>query len=114
MKYVNIKNYKNGLFHRITGVRRLTFDKMIEILEPEKAQLTAKGGPKPKISLEDMLLATLEYSQENRTYAHVAASYGVSESTMCRIIEWVSSTLKNEGTYVLPVRKIRINKDTQN
>ena len=114
MKYENIKKYKNGLFYRITGVRRNTFDKMIEILEPEKTQLTSKGGPKPKISLEDMLLATLEYLRENRTYAHVAASYGVSESTICRIIEWVSETLINEGTFSLPGRKIRIKEETVN
>ena len=111
MKYENIRNYKNGQFYRITGVRRVTFDKMLEILHPAKTHLTAKGGPKPKMCLEDMLLATLEYSCENRTYAHVAASYGVSESTICRIIEWVNDTLIEEGTFSLPGRKIRINKD---
>ena len=111
MKYENIKKYKNGQFHRITGVRKDTFDKMLEILHPAKTQLTAKGGPKPKMCLEDMLLATLEYLRENRTYAHIAAGYGVSESTICRIIEWVSETLVKEGTFLLPDRKIRINKD---
>ena len=109
MKYENIKNYKNGQFYRITGVRRITFEKMLEILHPAKVQLTTKGGPKPKMCLEDMLLATLEYLRENRTYAHVAASYGVSESTICRIIEWVNDTLVKEGTFSLPGRKIRIN-----
>jgi len=111
MKYEYIKNYKNGQFYRITGVRRVTFDKMLEILQPVKTQLTAKGGPKPKMCLEDMLLATLEYLRENRTYAHVAASYGVSESTICRIIEWVSETLVDEGTFSLPGRKIRIKEE---
>ena len=111
MKYENIKKYENGRFYRITGVRKTTFEKMLEILYPAKASLTAKGGPKPKMCLEDMLLATLEYLRENRTYAHIAAGYGVSESTICRIIEWVSETLVNEGTYLLPDRKIRITKN---
>ncbi len=38
----------------------------------------------PKLSIEDQLLATLEYLREYRTYAHIAASYGIAESIkMC-------------------------------
>ena len=113
MKYENIKNYNNGHFYRITGVRKTTFDKMLDILRPAKVQLTAKGGPKPRLCIEDMLLVTLEHLRENRTYAHVAASYGVSESTVCRIIEWVIDTLNEEGTFYLLGRKIRMNKDVE-
>ena len=82
MKYMNIKDYADEKFRRITGVKRKTFKKMLEILRPKKAKLTANGGPKPKLDLEDMLLATLEYLREYRTYAHVAASYGMSESSI--------------------------------
>ena len=113
MKYENIKKYQNGQFYRITGLKKSTFDKMLDILRPEKMHLTTRGGPKPKMSLEDMLLATLEYLRENRTYAHIAAGYGVSESTICRIIEWVTDTLAKEGTFLLPDRKIRINKNSE-
>jgi hypothetical protein len=66
---------------------------MLTILQPVKQELTSKEGPKPKLCLEDMLLATLEYIREYRTYAHVAASYGVCESSIYRIIKWVENTL---------------------
>ena len=102
MKYENMKEYSDEKFRRITGVKRTTFEKMLEILRPCKENLSSKGGPKPKLSLEDMLLATLEYLREYRTYAHVAASYGVSESSIYRIIKWVEDTLIKDGAFSLP------------
>jgi hypothetical protein len=113
MKYENIKEYSNKRFRRITGVKRTTFDKMLEILRPAKEELTAKGGPKPKLGIEDMLLATLEYLREYRTYAHVAASYGVSESSIFRIIRWVEDTLIKDGTFSLPGRKALLKSDME-
>jgi hypothetical protein len=111
MKYENICEYADVKFRRITGVKRTTFEKMLEILRPAKEKLTTKGGPKPKLSLENMLLATLEYLREYRTYAHVAASYGVSESNIFRIIKWVEDTLIQDGTFSLPGRKALLKSD---
>ena len=113
MKYENIKGYTEEKFRRITGVKRATYEKMLEILRPEKEKLTKKGGPKPKLSLENMLLATLEYLREYRTYAHVAASYGVSESSIYRIIKWVEDTLIKDGTFSLPGRKALLKSDVE-
>ena len=113
MKYENIRNYGEAKFRRITGVKRATFEKMLEILRPAKAEMTSKGGPKPKLCLEDMLLAALEYLREYRTYAHVAASYGVSESSVCRIIRWVEDTLIKDGTFSLPGRKALLKSDVE-
>jgi hypothetical protein len=113
MKYENIKAYTDEKFRRITGVKRSTFDKMLSILRPAKEILTSKGGPKPKLSLENMLLAALEYLREYRTYAHVAASYGVSESSIFRIIKWVEDTLIKDGAFSLPGRKSLIKSDTE-
>lgn len=112
MKYANIKDYTEENFRRITGVKHKTFEKMLEILRPKKAELTAKGGPKPKLELEDMLLATLEYLREYRTYAHVAASYGMSESSIYRIIKWTEDILITDGTFSLPGRKALLESDT--
>jgi len=111
MKYAHIQSYTDEKFRRITGVKRKTFETMLEILRPAKASLTAKGGPKPKLTLEEMLLATLEYLREYRTYAHVAASYGVSESSIFRIIKWVEDTLIKDGTFSLPGRKALLKSD---
>jgi hypothetical protein len=113
VKYENIQNYPDEQFRRITGVKRATFEKMLTILQPVKHELTSKGGPKPKLCLEDMLLATLEYIREYRTYAHVSASYGVCESSIYRIIKWVENTLIKDGTFSLPGRKALLKSDME-
>ncbi len=76
MKYEKIAEYSNTKFRRITGVKRATFDKMVEILQKGYAEKHRRRGRTPKLSIEDLLLATLEYLREYRTYAHIAASYG--------------------------------------
>jgi hypothetical protein len=111
MKYETLKEYSNTKFRRITGVKRTTFEKMIELLRPAKEKLTTKGGPKPSLIVEEMLLATLEYWREYRTYAHIAASYGVSESSIFRMIKWVEDILIKDGTFSLPGKKALLKKE---
>jgi hypothetical protein len=113
MKFENIKGYRDEEFRRITGVKRATFEKMLEILDAALTKRLALGGPKPKLCLEDMLLACLEYIREYRTYAHVAASYGMSESQIFRIIRWVEDTLVKNGTFSLPGRKALLKSDME-
>jgi len=102
MKYNKLEKYKDEKFRRITGVRRETFEKMTEILNEEETLRRAKGGPKPQLIVEDMLLATLEYLREYRTYAHIAASYDLSESQIYRIVKWVEDVLIKSGKFRLP------------
>jgi len=98
-------------FRRISGVRKNTFEKMIEILSAAEKVRRSKGGRKPRLTLEDSLLATLEYLREYRTYAHIAVGYGVSESQIFRIIKWVEDTLIKDGTFSLPGRKTLLKSD---
>jgi len=100
-------------FRRISGVRKSTFEKMIEIMSAAEKVRRAKGGPKPRLSLEDSLLATLEYLREYRTYAHIAVGYGVSESQIFRMIKWVEDTLVKDGTFSLPGRKALLKSDVE-
>ena len=86
MKYERIKDFNDKKFRRITGVKLKTFEKMVEILTTAEAARRAKGGPKPKLSIEDMLLAALEYWREYRTYAHIGVGFGLSESQIFRIV----------------------------
>ena len=99
MKYEKIAEYSNTKFRRITGVKRATFEKMVEILRKGYAEKHRHRGRKPKLSIEDLLLATLEYLREYRTYAHIAASYGIAESNIYRGIKWVEDTLKSDMEY---------------
>ena len=77
MKYETISEYSNTQFRRITGVKRATFEKMVEILRKGYADKHRRRGRMPKLSIKDLLLATLEYLREYRTYAHIAAIYGI-------------------------------------
>jgi hypothetical protein len=113
MKFENLKKYSNTKFRRITGVKRTTFEKMLEILRPKLVVKLAKGGRRPTLSLEEILLATLEYWREYRTYAHIAASYGIHESNMYRIIKWVEDVLIKDGTFSLPGKKALLRSDME-
>ena len=113
MKYEIIKEYNEQQFRRITGVKRATFEKMLEILKKAYAEKHRRRGRKPKLSIEDQLLAALEYWREYRTYAHIAANYGIDESNIYRSIKWIEETLIKDGTFSLPGRKELLKSDTE-
>jgi hypothetical protein len=95
MKYEKIKGLKAEDFRRYTGVHRKTFEKITKILKAAEYERRRKCGHKSKLSIEDMLLLTLEYLRESRTYFHTAQNYGVHETTAIRICksEWFRAGL---------------------
>ena len=111
MKYEKIKGYRDEQFRRITGIRREVFERILAILRPKLAEKLSRGGRKPKLAVEEMLLAALEYWREYRTYAHIAASYGVHESNIYRLIKWVEDVLIKDGTFSLPGKKALLESD---
>ena len=113
MKYEKITEYSNTKFRRITGVKRATFDKMVEILRKGYGEKHRHCGRTPKQSIENLLLATLEYLREYRTYAHIVASCGIAESNIYRGIKWVEDTLIRDGTFSLPGRKALLKSDME-
>lgn len=113
MKYEGIQNYSDAQFRRITGVRKGTFEKMLEILMAAHVEKHKRRGRNPKLNMEDRLLATLEYWREYRTYAHIAASYGVSESNIFKTIRWIEDVLIKDGTFSLPGKKALLTRDTE-
>ena len=117
MKYEKIKEYKEEKFRRITRLKKKTYEKCVEILKAkyreEHIKNVRKSGRKSKLTIEDKLLATLEYLREYRTYAHIAASYGVHESQIVRCVRWVETTLIKEGTFRLPGKKELLKPDAQ-
>lgn len=113
MKYEGIKELEDEKFRRLTGVKRATFEKMIEILSEADKKKQAKGGRKPKLILEDRLLMALEYIREYRTYFHVSQSYGVSESTCYETIKWIENTLIKHRDFALPGRKALLKSDME-
>jgi hypothetical protein len=62
-------------------------------------------GRPQKLSLEDQLLLTLSYWREYRTQFHIAASYGIHESSANRIITKVENSLMQSGKFKLPKKR---------
>jgi hypothetical protein len=108
MRYETIKQLKDSDFKRLTGVQRETFEKMLKVVEKG---LRDFGRP-PKLSRADQLLMTLMYWREYRTEFHIAQSYGISESTVCRTIRKVEDTLVRSGKFRLPGKKALQPSDT--
>jgi len=113
MKFEKIKHYPDGLFRRITGIKRKTFDKMVEIVQEAEKIKKARGGRPNNLLLEDRILMALEYLREYRTYAHIAASYGLSESNVFENIRWIEDTLIKNKDFSLPGRKALAKNDTE-
>ena len=57
------------------------------------------------LTLEEQVLVALEYWRKYRTYFHIGTSWGVSESTICRIITDIESTLMKTGKFSIPGKK---------
>jgi hypothetical protein len=112
LKFEQIKDAKPEDFRRLNGVKRTTFERMVEILSAAEHELKNLGGKPNKLSIEDRLLMTLEYLREYRTYFHISRSYGISESACYRNIRWVENTLIKDGTFSLPGRKELLKSDT--
>ena len=109
MRYENVKDLKPEQFRRLTGVKHETFKMMVGVLEEAEAKRKAaqryRGGKKPKLTLADQLLMTLEYLREYRTQFHISKSYGIEVTRCGRIIRHVEDTLMKSRKFTLPGRK---------
>lgn len=101
MTYEQIKDLKPSEFKRLCGVHRQTFERMVEVIQPQ-LERTGKRGGQTKLRVEDQLLITLEYWREYRTYFHIGSSWGIHESTVCRIVRKVEDALIKSSLFRLP------------
>ena len=113
MKWEQIKGLKAADFRRLTGVKRGRFDKMVEWLSLHHQKKKARGGRQNTLRVEEMLLMTLEYLREYRTYFHISQSYGISESYAYKIIRWVEDCLIKTPLFHLPGRKALLKSDVE-
>ena len=99
------KNLTKENFRRLTGIKRTTFKKMLEILREKEIEKNQLGGRPNKISLEERLLMWLEYMREYRTYFHIATKHKISESTCFRNCVWIEDILINAKEFKLPNKR---------
>lgn len=79
MRFDNAKQLKLEEFRRLTGVKLEKFNKMVEVIGQALKEKKAKGGRPNKLSTPDMILMTLEYLREYRTYFHISTNYTARE-----------------------------------
>ncbi|SPR14153.1 IS5 family transposase ISOt6 [Orientia tsutsugamushi] len=87
MKFDQIKELKDEKFHRLTGVKKGTFSKVVDILKKADDLKKSKSLGKNKLNLEEQLLIVLEYLRKYRTYFHVGQNYGISESSAYKAVK---------------------------
>jgi hypothetical protein len=108
-------NLSNGQFRRLTGVKRSTFEKMCFIIKTVKQQRRKhpKRGKVPTLCVEDQLLMMLMYNREYRTFMHIAADYGISESQCWRIVKDIEDILIQSNAFRLPGKKELVKSDVR-
>lgn len=99
-------------FKRLTGVSRATFRVMVDALSPAIAARQKKGGPRFTWSVEDMLLMTLTYWREYRTYFHIGTDYTLSESQCFRTIRMIEGILIEDKRFHLKGKHALLEKTT--
>jgi hypothetical protein len=105
MSYEQIKDLRPAEFKRYCGVEPDTFQRMVELVSNCLTKKRRKTGRPPKLSIQDQVLLTLEYWREYRTLFHLATSWGLHESNVCRIIRRVEDILTKSRAFKLPGKK---------
>ena len=104
MNYIVAQTLSPESFKRRFGIHQTTLKQMVKALRPQWRP-APKPGAKPKLELEDRVLVALEYWREYRTYFHIGSRWGISESSVCRIVHWVEAHLMRSGRFRLPGKK---------
>lgn len=101
MRYIEVSEYGEKQFLRLTGVKREVFELMVEVVSHGQRLF---GRPR-KLSVEDRILLTLCYWREYRSQFHVASSFGVSEATVSRTVREIEEVLLSDKRFHLPGKK---------
>ena len=106
MSYEQVKDLPPAEFKRYCGVRPETFRRMAEVVSGHLSRKRRVSGRPTKLPVEDQVLMTLEYWREYRTFFHIAKSWGLHESSVCRTIRRVEDVLTKSRAFKLPGKKV--------
>jgi hypothetical protein len=117
MKFDDVQKLSKKQFRRVTGLKRKTFDKAVEVVRIayDKKRATAKSnaGRPPTLGIEERVLMMLEYLREYRTYLSIGLSYGLSESNAFENIRWVENVLIQSKVFSIPGKKALLKGDRE-
>ena len=99
---IKIFDINDKEFQRLLGIKRQTFNEMLEIVTEAHNLARTKGGVKSKLSIEQRLLMTIEFWKSDYTYFSIGIKYGVSESYAYKIITRFENYLIQSEEFSLP------------
>jgi len=105
MSYQQIKDLPPADFKRYCGVRPETFHQMVQVVSNHLKKRRRVLGRPTKLAVEDQVLLTLQYWREYCTFFHLATSWGIHESSVCRTIRRVEDILTRSRVFKLPGKK---------
>lgn len=101
-KYLSYTRQDEVSFRRLTGVKKATFEKMLEVVSQARQHIP---GPKPKLSDGDQVLLWLKYVRDYTTYLATGKYFGISESAAYTTCIFVETTLIASKEFHLPGKK---------
>ena len=106
MRFIEVSEYSEQQFYRLTGVKRDVFELMVQVVSASRRGRGRRGrGRRPTLSMADQVLLTLCYWREYRSQFHVASIFGVSEATVCRTVNKVEGALLKDKRFHLLGKK---------
>lgn len=94
MKYEIIKNYNDKEFKRAVGIPRELFELLCEVLLFALNEKHKKGGRKPKLNIENILVLCLTYYRDYNTFFALGTMFGIDEANAYRWVKWCESIMK--------------------
>ena len=105
MKWKEVEKLSASRFQRLVGVKRPTFDRMVGVLLADLYARPTRQGRPALLCVEDQLLMMLMYYREYRTFFHIGASFGISETQCWRTVRRAGEQLIASRLFHLPGRK---------
>ena len=103
--YSTIQKLNDEKFRRKTGVKRKTFEVMVNLVRDHEDTRKKLQGRPLKLSYENQVLMTLGYLREYVTYFSLGQSYSISEANCYKICRRIEDILIQAKEFKLPNRK---------
>lgn len=106
------KYYKKAMrqneedFKQLIGVKKETYEKMLEEIKSAYAQKHKRRGCHAKLALEDILFMSLKYWRQYITQKELSFEFEVGEATVHDWIVWTEDVLVKCGKFCLPGKKV--------
>ena len=110
---IDIKSLKEKDYQELLGIKKLTFDKLLGVLEQaNEIEKQKPGRPNYKLTVCDKLVITLKYLREYPAMNSLAADYRVCKNAIWKSIRWVEDILIKQDFLHLEGKKALINTET--